>query len=183
MGFLTARGLKIKEATALQEDIRGLLETQATEAYALFNQYPVNSTAQNSEEKSSNLEALRQGSPGSLVNQTVRLGRVIFDAMGELYDNRPLRMRLSQEQQTEYFCPTEPFVAMLKAITKKQFQAWGKRFSALEVINQTTFQLSWLIGYYAHLDKLPPQDYLKYGSPCIPLYIEYGDRFIKSKKI
>ena len=46
-------------------------------------------------------------------------------------------------------------------------------------INQTAIQIGYLMGYYGHFDGTP-QRYYEYGLPCIPLFIEYGHKFIQA---
>jgi len=56
------------------------------QAYKLFLKYPV-SADDPKDVKDRHLETLRKKSPGSIIVQTIRLGRVIDDTLGELYAN------------------------------------------------------------------------------------------------
>lgn len=56
-----------------------LIKHQAHVAHQQFNQHSINSTIKNNEQKKKNVEILREYAPGSIVVQTMRLGRVMMD--------------------------------------------------------------------------------------------------------
>jgi hypothetical protein len=179
LGFLTAVALEPQEAIALQPHILRLIETQSNQSYEQFTTYLGNRSTATQEENDKNLNDLRENSPSSIVAQTVRLGRFIWDSIQTLYHNRPLKLAVLNQKQTEFFCPQDRFIQLLKKITKDTVKEWENRMPLLFVINQTAFQIGWLIGYYGHYDKKPPAKYLEYGLSCVELYIEWGIKLRK----
>jgi len=179
LGFLTVAELGINEATRLQPKIIALLESQAKQSYEQFLKFLVNEEKTTEEEKKNSLETLRKTSPGSIAVQTARLGRVIFDAMEELNTNHRLDF-YTKQKQTELFCPQDQFIVLLKKATDKTTRDWKNRLPMLYAINQTTIQLGWLMGYFSRMDRKPPKIYLEYGTPCVKLYIGFGDKFLRA---
>lgn len=179
LGFFSLKAVGLKESLNLQPHIEQLLKRQAKYAVESFNQHPVNSIASSKEQKNSNLEQVRSNAPGSIVVQTIRLGRVIYDIMEELRYNYP-----SIHPPKKLFCQQDVLINMLKTMTMKNIKKWKKEFShpILFVINHITVQIGWLMGYYAHLDNAPADGYLSYGLPCVGLYIEFGDKYSKALK-
>jgi len=183
LGFFTVAGLGTKQAAELSPCIIELLEKQANYSHKQFSKHPVNSDEPNQEIKKKNLGTLRELAPSSIVVQTVRLGRVVYDAMGELGYNQELNF-IRNVKQTELFCPQDMFIKLAKKTIPKSIKEWkeGSIFRSLlyplYAVNQTTIQLGWLMGYFAHLDKTAPTRYLEYGSPVIQLYIQYGGKFL-----
>jgi len=184
LGFFTVAGLGIQKASQLQSEIIKLLEKWANQAYRDFQRYPINSTISNDNQKKANLQTMRGAMPSSIVAQTLRLGRCIFDAMEELSFNRNMKLGFPQEKQTELFCPQDIFIKLLKKDVLRHIKGWEK-WSILRpifyAINQATIQIGWLMGYYSHMDKTEPVDYLSYGCPCVELYIDFGYKFLKVK--
>ncbi|MBY0378978.1 MAG: hypothetical protein K2P99_01110 [Burkholderiales bacterium] len=180
LGFFTVAVLGIKEAETLYPKIADILKNTSIYSYEQFSKYPVNSDKIVKEEKSKNLTSIRQYAPGSIVVQTVRLGRVIFDAMQELGDNS--RIGITKKKQTELFCPQGVFIQLLrKSITHdvKQWNNFLSDYPTIYAVNQATIQLAWLIGYFAHLDKsLSTVSYLEYAVSCVKLYITYGGKYL-----
>lgn len=179
LGFLTAAAFEPQEAIALQPHILTLIGAQSDRSYEQFTTYLGNSSKATQEEKEKSLTALRANSPSSIVAQTLRLGRVIWDSMETLYNNRPLKLVISNEKQTELFCPQDSLIELLKKTTAETIQEWENRMPMLFVINQTALQIGWLIGYYGHYDEKSPTRYLEYGLPCVELYIEWGIKFLR----
>lgn len=189
LGFFTVAGLGIKQAIELYPNITKLLEKQAHYSYEQFLKYPVNSDEPNQETKKKNLATVRALAPSSIVVQTIRLGRIVHDAMEGLYNNRDISFICNRKKQTELFCPQDMFIKLLKQTIPKTIKEWkqGSIFRSLlyplYAINQATIQLGWLMGYFAHLDKTPPTTYLEYGLPVIQLYVEYGDKFLACNRL
>ncbi len=69
----------VHEAEKLEPSILDLIKQQAHIAYQHFNHYPINNTIKNKQRKIKNLEKLRASTPGSIIVQTMRLGRIIMD--------------------------------------------------------------------------------------------------------
>jgi len=79
----------VHHAEKLETSIAHLIKHQAYAAYNHFNLHPVNSTVKSKEQKKGNVEILRELAPGSIIVQTMRLGRVIMDMIVELNGYRP----------------------------------------------------------------------------------------------
>ena len=178
LGFLTISCYKIEEAMALKTEIVSFLTEQAKVAYDTFSKYPVNSEA-SPDKKTKNLESLRQNSPGSLIVQTIRLGRRLKDSLDELLRNRLSHIGVTRLKQTEFFCPFDEFNDLLEQATVQTQK--DAHLPLLYVINQMTIQLGWLMGYYGHLDREFPQSYIEFGTGCFDLYIEYGHKLLTIK--
>ena len=173
------------EAKNLEPAIIRLLKQHADLAYLKFNKYPVNLSAGFQHEKRANLSKLREDSPGSIVVQTVRLGRIIMDMVDHLQDNRDTKVGLLRQKQEELFCPQDEFFIFIIPLVNEQHKKWQELLNGKSInhaINQLTLQIGWLIGYFSHLDKKPPEEglYLEYGVPSITLYIDHTHRMIQA---
>ena len=168
----------VTHAEKLEPSILELIKHQAYSAYELFNQYPVNRTVESQEQKNRNLDDLREKSPGSIVVQTVRLGRVTMDILDELSENREAYFNgKSSSKQDSLFCPSETFIKLMLMMGGEQFTEWKEQLDDLSdnyVLNQMAIQIGWLIGYFSHLDRKQPDEttYLSYGLPVLTLYRE-----------
>jgi len=115
------------------------------------------------------LDRLKEDTPGSIVVQTLRLGRIIMDMMENLSNNRS---NLSKKQE-DLICPQNEFFAFLIPLVNEQHEKWQEDLDGVSInhaINQLTIQIGWLVGYFSYLDRKPnTNSYLKYGLPCIPL--------------
>ena len=177
LGYLSVYTIGLERATDLEKPLMALIESQAQEALALFDTYPVNSGE--AQQKRDNLEQCRSQAPGSIIVQTVRLGRYIFDMMDELAMERGFRSG-NQSKQTEIFCSVDRLMSIFRTHAddlRNESQEAGTDMTL--DINQTAIQIGYLMGYYGHFDGTP-QRYYEYGLPCIPLFIEYGDKFIQA---
>ena len=177
LGYLSVYTLGLERATALSNPLSTLIQSQAQEAFALFKKYPVNSgdTQQNRD----HLEQCRNHAPGSIIVQTLRFGRCLFDMIGELNMERPFQAG-HPSKQTEMFCSIDRLMVMFKQHAndlKKESNEAGK--DMMLEINQTAIQIGYLMGYYGHFDG-SSQRYYEYGLPCISLFIEYGHKFIQA---
>ena len=177
LGYLSVYSLGLERATALEKPLNTLVRSQAQEAFALFDKYPVNSgeTQQNRD----NLEQCRSHAPGSIIVQTLRFGRCLFDMIGELEIERSFQSG-NQSKQTEMFCSIDRLMVLFKrhADDLRKESTEAERDMILD-INQTAIQLGYLMGYYGHFDGSPGR-YFEYGLPCIALFIEYGHKFIQA---
>jgi len=177
LGYLSVYTLGLDRATALENPLSRLVHSQAQEAFALFEKYPVNRGEK--QQKHDNLEQCRSQAPGSIIVQTLRFGRCLFDMIGELGAERRFRSG-NQSKQTEMFCSIDRLMVIFKQhaddLRKENTEAANDM--TLD-INQTAIQLGYLMGYYGHFDDTL-QSYVEYGLPCIPLFIEYGHKFIQA---
>lgn len=177
LGYLSVYTLGLERATALEKPLSALVRSQAQEAFALFEQYPVNSGE--TQQKHDNLEQCRQHAPGSIIVQTLRLGRSLFDMIGELQTERGLPSG-NQPKQAGMFSSIDRLMVLFKhhaEALKKECMEEGQ--DILLDINQTAIQMGYLMGYYGHFDG-SPQRYCEYGLPCISLFMEYGHKFMQA---
>ena len=177
LGYLSVYTLGLERATALEKPLGTLVRSQAQEAFALFEKYPVNSGEK--QQKHDNLEQCRSQAPGSIIVQTLRFGRCLFDMIEELRTERRFRSD-NQSKQTEMFCSIDRLMVIFRqhADDLRKESTEAERDIILD-INQTAIQLGYLMGYYGHFDG-SPQRYFEYGLPCIALFIEYGHKFIQA---
>lgn len=182
LGVLTVYCLGLEQSETLYPQIIKLLETQATQALKKFTKYPIRGdNNQTKEARSETLEKLREKTPSSIIAQTLRLGRVIFDILEELRHNH-IRNPYKQEKM-EPFCPQNEFFNLLLDLIPKNVQD-GEVEEPLYLVNQTIVQLAWLIGYFTHLDNAKtPESYLEYAKNCTQLYIDYGNKFLTKYEI
>ena len=181
---------KAEKGKHLASAIINLLKHHANFAFSKFNEYPVNSSVSTQHEKQANLGQLREDGPGSIVAQTIRLGRIIIDMMERLSTHQNVSLSVSrqkQKEQKELFCPQNEFFAFLIPLVNEQHQEWQRILCGKSInhaINQLTLQIAWLIGYFAHLDKQLPNEgqYLEYGLPCITLYLDYTNEFLQAMR-
>ena len=176
LGFMTVAGLGDKEAKILQDHLITLLTRESQDSYELFTQFPL--TSKNNETRTNNLQKLRDIAPGSIVVQTIRLGRVMYDAMRELSYNRPF----TYKKQTALFAPAMPFMFLLRYNTKqklKELKKNGDETSALYHINHIAVQIGWLIGYFRHLGGDKVSQHLDYATGTMKTYINCGEKFLK----
>lgn len=175
------------KAKQLEPNILELMKQHADFAFTQFNQYPVNSSVNTQSEKQNNLAQLREHGPGSIVAQTVRLGRFIMDMMERLGSNRRLTLKYSHQKQEELFCPQNEFFVFLMPLINEQHHEWQETLDGKSInyaINQLAIQIAWLIGYFSHLDNQTPDAgrYLEYGLPCITLYREHTIEFLQAMR-
>lgn len=185
LGALTVVCVGADQAAFLEEPISILLKKHANLAHVAFNQHPVNSTVKAEHIKSENINKVRDSAPGSIVVQTVRLGRFIMDLMSELSNNRDDKLGFSRQKQKELFCSQDKFADFLIPLVQKQHQEWVEFLSGQSIhhpINQVAIQIGWIIGYFSHLDKKTPEEgaYVEFGVPCIAMHIDYTGKHIEA---
>lgn len=168
---------RVRGAKELEPLVIDLITHQATASWKHFNEYPINSTIKNHEQKINNLEKMREKTPGSILVQTMRLGRFIMDMLDELKSNMPIADILTPKQ-TELFCNQDSLIKILLSLGSEKCAAWRESLDGLSdnhVINQLAIQIGWLIGYFSHLDNKSPEktQYLNYGLPMVSLYQEH----------
>ena len=114
----------VEKAKQLDPNIIEVIKQQADFSFAQFNQYPINSSVNTQHEKQNNLAQLREHSPGSIVAQTVRLGRFVMDMMKRLGSNRRLTLKYARQKQEELFCPQNEFFVFLIPLINEQHHEW-----------------------------------------------------------
>src|SRR5690606_27261887 len=111
----------VKGSEKLEASIIELMKHQADAAYELLSQYPINSTVKSHDQKIENLEKLRKKAPGSIVVQTMRLGRNILDILEELSDHAQLHVRKKNDsKQTELFCSHDTLTKLMLLMSSKK---------------------------------------------------------------
>lgn len=160
----------------LEPEINNLLRQHAQLALSKFNHYLSNSNTNN---RSLLLDQLKEDTPGSIVIQTLRLGRIIMDMMENLSNSRSSLLK----RQKDLICPQNEFFAFLIPLVNEQHGKWQEDLEGVSInhaINQLTIQIGWLVGYFSYLDSKPnANSYLKYGLPCIPLYMDYTNKLLQ----
>lgn len=164
-------------AKDLDPEISKLLQQHAEFSLSKFNHYLSNANANT---QSLLLSQLREDTPGSIVVQTLRLGRVIMDMMNNLSTHSSNLLK----KQEEFMCPQNEFFAFLMPLANEQHEQWQEELDGLSInnaLNQLTIQIGWLIGYFSYLDKKSNiNSYLEYCLPCIPLYIDHTDKLLQA---
>ena len=178
LGFISITELGEGKTKEITNQLINIITREAENSYKLFFQFPITSDIKNEKIRSANFEKIRDIAPGSIAAQTVRLGRVIFDLMEELYSAK----KESSEKQKELFAPPIPFIILLKTTCNdviNELNEYGDETSVLYHINHTAVQIGWLIGYYNHLNKKNNISvYLEYVSATMQAYINFGIKFI-----
>jgi len=168
----------VHDAEKLLPFMIAIIKDQAQESYTVFNQYTINGDLKE------NLDELREITPGSILVQTIRLGRLVWDMLAELKNNRPIGYSY-QSKQKELFCPQEILVKIMLYLSGKFCAEWREQLAGLSdnyVINQLAIQIGWLMGYFSYLSKEPVDTsrYFEYGLPVIELYREFVYKSMKS---
>jgi hypothetical protein len=167
LGFFVGVGLGKSQAETLEPLINNLIISQSSKIYKHFLTYNILGPKEN-------LQAMRADSPGSIVVQTLRLGRVIWDTMEELSLNR-----ITVKKQTEWFCPQDSFLQLLVKKIDRNIRAWEdshRTKPVLYAVNQIAMQIAWIMGYFAYMDKKEPTKYIEFGLPLVKLYGEAVER-------
>ena len=161
----------------LEPEINNLLRRHAELSLSKFNHYLLNS---NANIQSSLLDRLKEDTPGSIVVQTLRLGRIIMDMMENLSNSQSNLLK----KQEDLICPQNEFFAFLIPLVNEHYETWQEDLDGLSInhaINQLTIQIGWLVGYFSYLDRKPnTNSYLEYCLPCIPLYMDYTNKLLQA---
>lgn len=161
----------------LEPEINNLLRRHAELSLSKFNHYLLNS---NANIQSSLLDRLKEDTPGSIVVQTLRLGRIIMDMMENLSNSQSNLLK----KQEDLICPQNEFFAFLIPLVNEHHETWQEDLDGLSInhaINQLTIQIGWLVGYFSYLDRKPnTNSYLEYCLPCIPLYMDYTNKLLQA---
>ena len=170
LGFFTAVGLGKGTAEKLEPAIKNLIAIQSAQVYKTFLKYNIQKT----EGPNETLQAMRESSPGSIVAQTMRLGKVIWDTMEELRFNQDIF-----KEQTQWFCPQGDFIHLLVSFTRRNVRAWKDSLITkpiLYAVNQAAMQIAWIMGYFAYLGREEPTRYLEFGVPLVKMYSKVAAR-------
>ena len=168
LGYLTATSINSKKSLELIPHIQKLIESEAEKSFEMFSEFLIDHSNKSKEEKEKQFSELRNNTPSSIVAQTLRLGRDIFDSLDSL------RYNSSFYNKNNFFCPQNLFFELLKKHQKVLKKEWRDRLSMMFIINQISLQIGWLMGYYGFYDKNYPMKYLEFGLPCIELFLEFG---------
>ncbi|WP_397599288.1 hypothetical protein [Silvanigrella sp.] len=164
LGFLVAKNLNNKKSLEVIPHIQKLIESEAEKSYEIFSKFLLDHKNKTKEEKENQFSELRNNTPSSIVVQTLRLGRDIFDSLDSL------RYNSSFYNKDKFFCPQNIFFELLNKHQKALKKEWRDRLSMMFIINQISVQIGWVMGYYGFYDKSYPKKYLEFGLPCIELY-------------
>ncbi len=161
----------------LEPEINKLLRQHAELSLSKFSHYLFNS---NVNTQSLLLNRLKEDTPGSIVAQTLRLGRIIMDMMENLSNSRSSLFK----KQKDLFCPQNEFFAFLIPLVNEQHKKWQEDLDGVSInyaINQLAIQIGWLTGYFSYLDKKTnTNSYLEYCLPCIPLYMDHTEKLLQA---
>jgi hypothetical protein len=185
LGFMSVAALGDAQAKKLKDKIIELITQEAKSSYKILQQYPITPYVKDMEVRRANLDKLRERAPGSIIVQTLRLGRVLLDVIDELLVNKSFSM-FKKEQSG--FVPTIPFMVLLKTKCKSVLKDLKEQYyeeekeAKLYHINHTAVQIGWLIGYFSDMsgdgeDRIA--QFLKYTCDTTAVYIEFGERFVK----
>ena len=178
LGFIISATVSTKQATPLYEKIATLLKEQTQSAYEIFSQYPIYGDLK-PEEKDKNMSILRNKAPGSLLAQTIRLGRIVWNVVQDLSFHESIYGEISLKKQTELFCDAHTLFPLLTSLTHRTIGKFeDDNIRIMYVINQMIIQLGWLMGYFGHLDKKFPKMYLDWGMPCVELFRNHHDQLL-----
>lgn len=167
IGYLTSTSINSKKYQGLIPHIQKLIELESEKSYELFSKFLIDHHSKSKEEKEKQFAELRNNTPSSIVAQTLRLGRDIFDSIGLLNSNSPFY------DENKIFCPLNLFQDLMNKHQKALKKERRDRLTMLFVINQASIQIGWIMGYYGYYDKNYPSKYLEFGLPCIELFSEY----------
>lgn len=170
LGFLAAKNLNAKKSSELIPHIQKLIESESEKSYEIFSKFLHDHKNKTKEEKEKQFSELRNNTPSSIVAQTLRLGRDIFDSL------ESLRYNSSFYNKDKFFCPQNLFFELLNKHQKVLKKEWRDRLSMLFILNQISIQLGWIMGYYGFYDKNYPKNYLEFGLPCIELYCQFEQK-------
>jgi hypothetical protein len=182
LGFISVAALGEKQAKKLKNKIIKLVTQEAKSSCQIFKQYPITPDIEDKIRRV-NLEKLREKAPGSIIVQTLRLGRVIFDELDELLVNRS-HTKLNKEQFE--FAPTMTFMLLLKTKCKsvlkdlEKYHKGEEEAAKLYHINHVAVQIGWLISYFSDMsgeDRV--EFFLEYTCKTTATYIEFGKRFLE----
>ena len=172
----------VKKAEALVPSLLTLIQHQAKASLDAFAQHPINHSVKSTEKKKIHLDQLRNITPGSIVVQTMRLGREIMDMFDEINNQPGIR---SKKKQPTPFCSDESLTKLMLLMGSEQCAQWREELDGLSdhyVLNQLAIQIGWVMGYFTHLQNksLKESQYFDYGLPLVSLFQEHIYRLMES---
>jgi hypothetical protein len=172
----------VKKAGALVPSLLKLIQHQAKASLNAFAQHPINHSVKSTDKKKSHLDQLRKITPGSIVVQTMRLGREIMDMLDEINHQPGIG---SKKKQTTPFCSDESLTKLMLLMGSEQCAQWREELDGLSdhyVLNQLAIQIGWLMGYFTHLQNKPLKEsqYFDYGLPLIGMFQEHVYRLMEA---
>ena len=172
----------VKKAGTLVPSLLKLIQHQAKASLDTFAQHPINQSVKDTEKKKSHLDQLRKITPGSIVVQTMRLGREIMDMFDEINHQPGIR---SKKKQTTSFCSDESLTKLMLLMGSEKCAHWREELDGLSdhyVLNQLAIQIGWLMGYFTHLENksLKESQYFDYGLPLIGMFQEHVYRLMEA---
>jgi len=163
-----------EKSKSLEPGVQTLVKEHAELSLSKFKHYLA---GLNEENKSQLLENLREDAPGSIIVQTIRLGRIVKDMMYRLTEGK---LNFTRKQK-DFFCPDSVLLEFLIPLLNEQYEEWKEDLGGKSInypINQLAIQIGWLIGYFTYLDKKDtPKLYFDYGLHCISIYIKHINKF------
>lgn len=176
--------LAFDDATILVPLIVELIKYHSNVAFRKFNQYPIN-YAVSREEGEKNLENLIKELPGSILAQTISLGRQIKDIVCLLAPAKPFKSEIFFSDRTRFFCPKEKLLGLILKLAPPACLKWRKALNGLSdnyVINQFAIQVGWLMGYLFHLIDKPLSETINHdlGLRLIPIFQGQISEWIKN---
>ena len=184
LGSFTVACMEDEKIEKLTPQMIVLLEKHVKFAYSKFNAYPVNDSVKNEKQKKSNAGKVSAASPGSIVAQTIKLGKFIWDSIEELLNNRRGSFSRYGEKQKETICPQTEFLEFMLPMLIKHKAFWKDELDNKSLdyaINQITIQVGWLIGYFSHLDGTVPTEsqYIEYAVGFLGVYTKKTARIVR----
>ena len=179
LGFMASNALGGNKAICLQDKINNLISQEVKTSVKLFERYPITPELEDEVKRKENLGKLREVAPSSIVVQTMRLGSVIWDSVGELRYDYP-----DAKYEKDSLVPVMPFILLLREKCKKIIKELNENDEAAPLyhVNQTAVQIGWLIGYFSHLDASNTEKriemFLGYVLGVTKIFIEYGVKFL-----
>jgi len=179
LGFMASNALGGETATYLQDKINDIISREVKTSVELFEKYPITPELKDEAKRKEHLGKLREVAPSSIVVQTMRLGSVIWDSVGELrYEYTYAKY------ERDSLVPVMPFILMLRRKCKKILKELTENDESAPLyhVNQTAVQIGWIIGYFSHLDAKNTEKrvemFLSYSLGMTKLFIEYGAKFL-----
>jgi len=172
----------VKKAGTLVPSLLKLIQHQAKASLETSARHPINHSVKNTEKKKIHLDQLRKITPGSIVVQTMRLGREIMDMFDEINHQPGIS---SKKKQTTAFCSDESLTKLMLLMGSEQCAQWREKLDGLSdhyVLNQLAIQIGWLMGYFTHLENksLKESQYFDYGLPLIGMFQEHVYRLMEA---
>ena len=167
----SASSYGVKKSRRLLGYIIQLIGKQAEDTHVEFLICPLYES--DGSKNTENLEEMRKNTPGSILNQTVRLGRIVNDIVDELKYNSGFGSDGRKVEDEDLFCPKDDFIELLETTNLKNIKEWekDKEYPLKLITNQMAIQIGWLMGYFSYLDFCNPKIYMDYAVPYMKTYL------------